>query len=666
MSPALREQCVNTIRMLAVDAVDKANSGHPGAPMGMADMAFVLWTEFLRYDPADPQWRNRDRFVLSAGHASMLLYSLLHLSGHDLPMSELKAFRQWGSKTPGHPEFGHTAGVEVTTGPLGQGFAHGVGMALGAEMMGARFNTSDFKPVDHYVYGIVSDGDLMEGVSAEAASLAGHLGLGNLIYLYDSNSITIEGRTDLAFTEDVGARFESYGWHVQHIDGHDHGAIAAAIRLAQAETAKPSLIVATTTIGKGSPNRADTSKAHGEPLGATETALAKQALGWPAEPTFLVPDEVRAVFAAHADANRKLHESWKQKLTAWRQADPARSELWDAHWEKKAPADLAKHLLAAVEGQTAATRALSGMVLNKAAELIPALAGGSADLEPSNNSRIKASASVQKGEFAGRNLHFGIREHAMAAIVNGMALYGAWLPYGATFLVFSDYMRPSLRLAALMDLRVAQILTHDSIFLGEDGPTHQPIEHLSALRAMPNMTVWRPADGVEVAMAWAWTLTEATGPVGLALTRQKLPILSREAGFQPEQVLKGAYILKEATGGKPDVILVGTGSETAVAVAAAAELEQGGLKVRVVSMPSMDLFAAQDEAYREAVLPSDHPRIAAVEAAHSPEWYRWVGRKGLVIGMDRFGASAPAEVLAEKFGFTGPLVAQRVRTWMQA
>jgi transketolase len=651
--------------MLAVDAVDKANSGHPGAPMGMADMAFVLWTEFLRYNPADPQWTNRDRFVLSAGHASMLLYSLLHLSGHDLPMSELQAFRQWDSKTPGHPEFGHTVGVEVTTGPLGQGFAHGIGMALGAEMMAGRFNTADFRPVDHYVYGIVSDGDLMEGVSAEAASLAGHLGLGNVIYLYDSNSITIEGRTDIAFTENVGQRFEAYGWHVQHIDGHDHAAIAAAIRSAQGETARPSLIVATTTIGKGSPNRANTSKAHGEPLGATETALCKEAIGWPAEPAFLVPDEVRAVFAQHVEGNKRLYETWQQKLSAWRSADPARATQWDAHWHKTAPADLADQLIKAVEGQTAATRALSGMVLNKAAELIPALAGGSADLEPSNNSRIKSSTSIQKGEFGGRNLHFGIREHAMAAIVNGMSLYGAWLPYGATFLVFADYMRPSLRLAALMGLRVAQILTHDSIFLGEDGPTHQPIEHLSTLRAMPNFTVWRPADGIEVAMAWAWTLTEAAGPSGLALTRQKVPTLAREAGFHHKQVLRGGYILKEAAG-KPDVILIGTGSETALAVAAAAELEQGGLKVRVVSMPSLDVFAAQDEAYREQVLPSAHERIAVVEAAHSPEWYRWVGRKGLVIGMDRFGASAPAEVLAEKFGFTAPQVAQRVRTWLQA
>ncbi len=666
VTPALREQCVNTIRMLAVDAVDKANSGHPGAPMGMADMAFVLWTEFLRVNPAAPQWANRDRFVLSAGHASMLLYSLLHLTGFDLPMAQLQAFRQWGSQTPGHPEFGHTAGVEVTSGPLGQGFAHGVGMALGAEMMAARFNSADFRPIDHYVYGIVSDGDLMEGVSAEAASLAGHLGLGNIIYLYDSNSITIEGRTDLAFTEDVGKRFEAYGWHVLHIDGHDHAAIATAIRAGQAETAKPTLIVAKTTIGKGSPNRANTSKAHGEPLGATETALAKAALGWPAEPAFLVPAEVRAFFAERTATNQAGYDAWTQKLTTWRSADPARAALWDAHWQKAVPADLAEQLIAAVEGQTAATRALSGMVLQKAAELIPALAGGSADLEPSNNSRIKASASIQAGEFAGRNLHFGIREHAMAAIVNGMSLYGAWLPYGATFLVFADYMRPSLRLAALMGLRVTQILTHDSIFLGEDGPTHQPVEHLSALRAIPNVTVWRPADGLEVAMAWAWALSEAGGPVGMALTRQKVPTLARPAGFAPRTVLRGGYILKEAASGKPDVILVGTGSETGVAIAAAAELEAGGLQVRVVSMPSLDVFGAQDVGYQESVLPAAHPRIAVIEAAHSPEWYRWTGRNGLVIGLDRFGASAPAEVLAEKFGFTAPQVAERVRTWLQA
>ncbi|MBC7543783.1 MAG: transketolase [Candidatus Sericytochromatia bacterium] len=665
-APTLRDRCVNTIRMLAVDAVDKANSGHPGAPMGMADMAFVLWTEFLRFNPSDTRWVNRDRFVLSAGHASMLLYGLLHLSGYDLPLREIQAFRQWDSKTPGHPEFGHTPGVEVTTGPLGQGFAHAVGMGLGAEMMGARFNTAEFAPIDHYVYGIVSDGDLMEGVASEAASLAGHLGLGNVIVLYDSNSITIEGRTDLAFTEHVGKRFEAYDWHVQHIDGHNHEAIANAIRAAQGEKTRPSLIVAKTTIGYGSPARANTSKAHGEPLGAAETAATKENLGWPAEPTFLIPDEVKAYFAERVTTNKQGYDAWQQKLTAWRAADPVRATQWEAHWQRSTPVDLAEQLVAAVAGQTLATRALSGLCVQKAAELIPAMAGGSADLEPSNNCRIKTSGSVQKGDFGGRNLHFGIREHAMAAMVNGMALYGAWLPFGATFLVFADYMRPSLRLAALMGLRTTMILTHDSIFLGEDGPTHQPIEHLSSLRAIPNLTVWRPADGTEVAVAWAWTLSQATGPSVLALTRQKVPTLQRSADFHVSQVMRGAYILQETAGGKPDVILVATGSEVGIAVTAATELEAGGLKVRIVSMPSMDVFDAQDAAYQESVLPIDHERVVAIEASHAPEWYRWVGRRGLVIGINRFGASAPAEVLAEKFGFTGPQVAGRVRTWLQS
>lgn len=670
-TPALRQACVNTIKMLAVDAVEKAKSGHPGAPMGCADMAFVVWTQFMRYNPEDPQWANRDRFILSNGHGSMLLYALLHLTGYDLPMEQIKSFRQWGSRTPGHPEFGHTPGVEVTTGPLGQGIAHAVGMSMASRMMGARVNTADFAPVDHYIYGICGDGDLMEGVSAEAASLAGHLRLGNLIFLYDDNQISIDGDTDISFTEDVGKRFEAYGWHIQKIDGHDHGQVAAAIRAAQAETEKPSLIIAKTVIGAGSPNKEGKEISHGAPLGADEVRLTKEALGWPQEPAFFVPDEVRQFFGALKQEKIAEYKEYQAKFQAWRQANPEKAQVWDFHMNLIVPADLDEQLVAVVKGEKAATRVLSQKVINKAAELVPSLIGGSADLQGSNGTLIKGAGHFgpceKLGEhecsYTGRNLYFGVREFAMAAAVNGITLYGGFRCYGATFLVFSDYMRPAIRLAALMGAPSIFILTHDSIFLGEDGPTHQPIEHLTALRVIPHNLVFRPADGVETAMAWAYTLMEARGPSCLILTRQALPPLTRPDGFTNRDVWKGGYVLAEAGSGKADATLVATGSEVALALEAQKLLAERGVHIRVVSMPCVELFEKQSREYQQAVLGTG--KVAVVEAGRPEGWYKFTGRDGLVIGMEDFGASAPAEVLAEKFGFTPAQVADRVQGWIK-
>lgn len=670
LTPELRQAAVNTIKMLAVDAVEKAKSGHPGAPMGCADMAFVLWTQFLRFDPENPDWPNRDRFILSNGHGSMLLYALLHLTGYDLDMEQIQAFRQWGSRTPGHPEYGHTPGVEVTTGPLGQGIAHAVGMAAAAEMLAARVNTEDFRPVDHYIYGICGDGDLMEGVAAEAAALAGQWKLGRLIFLYDDNEISIEGNTDIAFAEDVRKRFESYGWHVDQCDGHDHQAIAAAIQRAQAVTDKPSLIICRTVIGHGSPNKAGKASCHGAPLGPEETRLTKEALGWPQEPAFWVPDEVRAFFAELKAEKQGEARRWQEGFEAWRQAHPEKARLWDVHKNLMVPADLDEQLVeAARSDKPLATRKYSEMVIQRAAALVPALVGGSADLAESNLTTIKGGGDIGPDgriddyhfSWSGRNFHFGVREHAMGAIVNGVVLYGGFRAYGATFLVFSDYMRPTIRLAALMQVPSIFVFTHDSFYLGEDGPTHQPVEHLWSLRMIPHVTLFRPADGVETAMAWAYALMEAKEPTIFALTRQNVPLLERPEGFAIRDVWKGGYVIADAD--DPVATLIATGSEVGLALEAQKLLAGQGIAVRVVSMPSVELFLRQPREYQEQVLVG---RLAAIEAGRTDGWYRLIGRDGLAIGHEDFGASAPAGVLAEKFGFTPAQVAARVAEWLTA
>ncbi|MBT0651471.1 transketolase [Geomobilimonas luticola] len=647
----------DTLRMLAVDAVERANSGHPGLPMGAADYAFILWHNRLRFNPADPAWPDRDRFILSAGHGSMLLYGLLHLFGFDLPLDELKNFRQWGSRTPGHPEYGVTPGVEVTTGPLGQGFANGVGMALAAKMAADRFNDTTFSPISHRIYALVSDGDLMEGISQEAASLAGHLKMGNLIYLYDDNRITIEGSTDLAFSEDVAARFMACGWHVQKIDGHDVALIDAALAAARAEEERPSLIIARTHIAQGSPGKHDSASAHGSPLGTEEVAATRRNLDWPADP-FHVPDEVRELCARRRQDLETMYGTWQKGFRAWRRRNPERGRLWDSMWRRKPPADLMQRLLSAVGDGDGATRALSGKVIQAAAAALPELVGGSADLEPSTNSWIKGSEGIAAGDFGGRNIHFGVREHAMAAMMNGMARYGCFIPFGATFLVFSDYCRPAIRLAALMEQQAIYLFTHDSLFVGEDGPTHQPVEQLSALRLIPNLAVFRPADGVETALSWSAALQRTTGPSALILTRQKLPSLGRGPAFTPEMVLRGGYVL-EAGGEKPDVVLLASGSEVSLAVAAAASLRERKIAVRVVSVPCLETFQKQPASYWRKVIPARVPRVA-VEAGRGELWWRLLGSRGLFIGMETFGASAPAEVLAEKYGLTPAQVAERV------
>ncbi len=660
-TPQQARRTADTIRFLAADAVEKANSGHPGLPMGAADMAVALWGGFLNVNPADTAWANRDRFILSAGHGSMLLYSLLHLFGFDLSMDELKNFRQWGSKTPGHPEFGHTPGVEVTTGPLGQGVANGVGMALAAKMAAERFNTPEFSPISHRVFALVGDGDLQEGISYEAVALAGHLGLGNLVYLYDDNSITIEGKTNLAWSEDVAKRFEAAGWHIQKVDGHDHVALTAAIQNGINETAKPSLIIAKTHIAFGSPNKQDSSGAHGSPLGKDELAATRKNLSWEPGP-FEVPVEVRELCAARVVEMKKSYDAWQAGFAAWRTANPDKAKLWDATWQKQMPADLAQQLLASVSGKDGATRSLSGAVLQKAAELIPALAGGSADLSPSNNSDIKGGGSVQPGAFGGRNLHFGIREHAMGAICNGLALYGCFIPYGATFLVFSDYCRPAVRISALMQQQVVYIFTHDSYAVGEDGPTHQPIEHTASLRMIPGLQVIRPADAAETALAWYAAMKYHNGPTALILTRQKLPLLPRIAGSDPTLPLMGGYLLVDVA--NPAVVLMASGSEVSLALDAAKLLAGQGIQARVVSMPDLGTFMAQPAEYRASVLPAGAKRVA-IEAGRGESWGRLLGEEGLFIGWEQFGASAPAEVLAEQFGLTPAAVAQKVAVFVK-
>ncbi len=658
ISSELTQQAVNTIKMLSAEMVQKANSGHPGMPLGCADIAFVVWSKFLKHCPDDPSWINRDRFVLSAGHGSALLYSLLHLSGYALSLEQLGQFRQWDSITPGHPEYGVTPGVETTAGPLGQGFVNGIGMAIAAKMMAARFNKEGRQLFDHTIYGICSDGDLMEGVTSEAASIAGHLGLDNIIYLYDDNRITIEGGTDISFSEDRGKRFEAYGWFVLEIDGHDHKQIEEAICKAQKEGERPSLIIARTHIAHGSAMQ-DTSASHGSPLGEEEIARIKKEIGWPAQP-FYVPDEVRQLFEKRKKDLDGQYQADIAALEAARAEDPEFAERWDAIRQKRMPEKLEAELLKSVSGDTA-TRVSSGKALQAAAAALPGLCGGSADLAPSNKTFITGEAVISKGNFQGRNFHFGVREHAMASICNGMALYGGWIPYAGTFLVFSDYMRPAIRLAALMELQVIYVFTHDSIFVGEDGPTHQPVEHLAALRNIPGLVTLRPAEATETAAAWAVALRRTEGPTALCLSRQGLKTLDRTIYPPAEKVAKGAYVLSDCQG-TPEILLIATGSEVQLALEVQAALAQEGTKVRVISMPSQELFEAQEDAYREAVLPANLTRRVVLEAAAPFGWDRYLSSEGIMIGVNGFGKSAPNKVLADQFGFTKEKVIEKIRT----
>ncbi|HEY4317421.1 MAG TPA: transketolase [Herbaspirillum sp.] len=671
------ESSVNTLRFLSIDAVQKANSGHPGLPLGAAPMAYVLWTRFLKHHPANPQWFDRDRFVLSAGHGSALLYSLLHMTGYALPMEQLQQFRQWGSITPGHPERNLTPGVEVTTGPLGQGFGNGVGMAIAEANLAAIYNREGHTLVDHHTYGIVSDGDLMEGIASEAASLAGHLQLGKLIYLYDANEVTLSAGTDITFSEDVAARFDAYGWHTQWVeDGNDLAAIAAAIAAAQAETRRPSLILVRTHLGFGSPKQ-DTFEAHGSPLGVEDVRLTKRKLGWPEEPPFLVPEDVRAHFLARNEGAEKMEAAWWDRFPAYEKEFPELCHEFQQrlrtgpssvppHWDADMPQFPA-------DPKGVSTRVASGKIMNAIARRFPALMGGSADLDPSTFTALsglgvfEADGVVPSGKQksdngdwgrAGRNLHFGVREHAMAAIMNGMAAHGGMVPYGATFLMFSEYMRPAIRLAALMGLHVVYVFTHDSIALGEDGPTHQPIEQLASLRAIPDLLVIRPADANEAVSAWHVATAASERPVALVLTRQNVPTLDRARFAAADGLRRGAYVLADAAGGKPDLTLIASGSEVALIVAAGEQLAKQNVAVRIVSMPCWELFDEQPREYRDSVLAPGGVRMA-VEAGIAQGWHRYVGDRGDVLSIEKFGASANADVMMREYGFTVENVCKR-------
>ncbi len=664
-TPELDQLCINTIRTLTLDAVQKANSGHPGLPLGAAPMAYVLWTRFLRHNPRNPRWENRDRFLLSAGHGSMLIYSLLHLTGYDLPLEELMNFRQWGSKTPGHPENILMPGVEVTTGPLGQGFGNGVGMAMAAAHLAARFNKEEFPIVDHYVYAIVSDGDLMEGVASEAASLAGHLKLGKLIYLYDDNRVTIEGFTDLAFTENVPQRFESYGWHTATVeDGNDLDAIEVAIREAQSVADKPSLISVKTIIGYGLPS-AGTHKAHSDPPGEEAVRAAKRKFGWPEDKQFFIPTEALAHYRKAIERGEQLETDWNELGERYKQKHPEAVRLWRSMMEGKLPANWEDQLPSFADAKPMATRAASGEVINALAPHLPMLIGGSADLGPSNNTDIKGSGAFQAGSYEGRILHFGVREHAMGAALTGMALNGGLIPFGGTFLTFSDYMRPSMRLAALSEVQVIYVFTHDSVGLGEDGPTHQPVEHLSALRAMPHLYVIRPADSHEVREAWRIAILRNHAPTALALTRQKVPLIDRQRYASAEGLRRGGYILAEAEqeGKKiePQMILVATGSEVSLVLEARETLQSEGIPTRVVSLPCWELFDEQPREYRQEVLPETVPARLAVEAGVRHGWDRYVGPEGDVLSLERFGASGPGDAVLRNLGFNVENVLNRAR-----
>lgn len=658
----LDELCINTIRFLAVDAVQKANSGHPGMPMGCAPIAYRLFAKYMRYNPANPKWFNRDKFVLSAGHGSMLLYSMLYLTGYDLSMEDLKNFRQWDSITPGHPEAILTPGVETTTGPLGQGITNAVGMAVAQEFLAATFNKNELPLLDHYIYVIASDGDMMEGVSHEASSFAGHQKLGKLIVFYDDNNISIDGSTNLAFTEDVGKRYEAYGWHVQRLENvNDLQAMDKAIENAQKEKNRPSFIVTKTHIGFGSPNKQDTSSAHGSPLGADEVKLTKKNLGWPEDKTFYVPEEVAKFFSQFKDKGHKLEADWEKQFEIYCEKYPEEGKLFNDvmtgnfgdKWQSKLPKF-------AVEPKGMATRSASGKVLNAIASSIPTLIGGSADLAPSNNTELKGYPAFSPEHREGRNFHFGVREHGMAGMLNGMAIYGGVIPYGGTFLVFSDYLRPAIRLGALSGLRPIYIFTHDSIGLGEDGPTHQAVEHLAALRTIPEVVVIRPADANETSYAWRAAIEHSKSPVALILTRQNLPVIDQEKYHSAEGLLKGAYVLRD-TNGTPDMILMASGSEVQHIVAAAEELEAQGIKARCVSFPSWELFDVQSEEYKNSVLIPEVKARLSVEAGVKMGWEKYVGQYGECVSIERFGMSAPGEIVMEKFGFTAGNVAKRAK-----
>jgi transketolase len=643
----IADKAADTIRVLSAEAVQKANSGHPGMPMGAADFSLVLWMEYLSFNPKKPDWPNRDRFVLSAGHGSMLLYSLLHLTGYDLSMDDIKNFRQIGSITPGHPEYGETPGVETTSGPLGQGVGVGIGMALAEKIMAAKINTDKYPIIDHNIFGVVGDGDLMEGVAMEAVSIAGHLGLDNLVYLYDDNDITIEGGTGLSISEDTEARFKAVGWNVTKVDGHDKQAVSGAIKKAVASKGKPSLIMAKTVIGKGSPNKAGTSDTHGAPLGEEELALTKDALGWKEKP-FTVPADVQGFITSCVAEKQKAYDDWDKMVETFRKDEPEKAKLFDSFVSGDLPDNLEELALNAYDKDKAlATRKSSGMVLQEMSKALPTLFGGSADLAPSNNTTIKGEDAVQKGDFSGKNIHFGIREHGMGAVLNGMALYGM-IPYGGTFMMFTDYMRPAIRMAALMNQRVIYVMTHDSIFLGEDGPTHQPVEHLSALRAIPNLNVMRPGDSAETALAWYEAIRRTDGPTILSLTRQGLPVLDREKLAPADGLKKGGYVIKKAD--SPDMIIIATGSELALAIEVAEELDKKGSITSVVSMPCIELFDAQDQAYKDEVLPKSCKKRIVIEAGSSWGWHKYAGDDGLIFSVDTFGTSAPYKDLQKKYG----------------
>jgi transketolase len=675
--PGLDNECINTLRFLSVDAVQKADSGHPGMPMGAASMAYVLWTRFLNHNPANPEWFDRDRFVLSPGHGSMLLYSLLHLTGYDLPLEQIKQFREWGSITPGHPERGVTPGVETTTGPLGQGFGNGVGLAMAEAHLAACYNRPGIEIVNHFTYGIVSDGDLMEGVSSEAASLAGHFKLGKLIYLYDDNRVTLSAGTDITFTEDRARRFEAYGWHVQSVaDGNDLEAIDRALRTARGETERPSLILMRTHIGYGSPDKHDSFESHGSPLGADEVRLTKHNLGWPLEPPFHIPEPAREHFRQAIERGKLAETEWWDKLSAYARSFPDLAKAFQevmsgdlpGGWDRDVPVFPA-------DAKGMATRVAGSKVMNAAATRLPALIGGSADLNPSTMTALSglgdfepAGVTVRDKQgavdgvwsYGGRNLYFGVREHAMGAILNGLAAHGGTLPFGATFLIFSDYMRPPMRLAALMGLHVIYVFTHDSIALGQDGPTHQPVEQLAGLRAVPGLTVIRPGDANETAVAWRVALEVRDHPVALVLTRQNVPTIDRSQFAAADGLRQGAYVLADAPNGRPDVILIASGSEVGLIMAARQKLQDQKVLARVVSMPSWELFDAQPRSYRDQVLLPSVPARLAVEAGATQGWHRYVGDRGDVLGVDRFGASAPGDVVMREYGFTAENVCERI------
>ncbi len=652
--------CINTIRTLSMDAIQKANSGHPGAPMGLAPAAYVLWTRVLKHNPTNPDWLDRDRFVLSGGHASMLLYSLLYLTGYSLGLEDIKNFRQWGSKTPGHPEFGHTQGVETTTGPLGQGVANGVGMAMAERHLASRFNRPGHEIVNHFTYIICGDGDMMEGITSEAASLAGHLGLGRLICIYDDNNISIEGKTDITFSEDVATRFKAYNWQVLTIeDGNDTDAILTTLNAAKSETGKPSLIILKTHIAYGSPNKQDTADAHGAPLGAEEIRLTKECLQWNNEEPFCVPEEALTHFRKCLEIGKNSENEWKQKFQVYKESHPELTDQWvnamsgflPEGWDSEIPLFYSKDT-------PMATRAASGKVLNAIAKKLPTLIGGSADLAPSNKTYLEFSHEFQKNSYDGRNIRFGVREHAMGGIMSGMFLHNGLRPYGGTFLVFADYIRPSIRVASLMKLPLIYIFTHDSIAVGEDGPTHQPIEQIASLRIIPNLTVIRPADANETADAWRQAIKTSDGPVALILSRQKLPILDRVDADNTNNLSNGAYVIKDCIG-QPDIILIATGSEVHIAIEAGNILAEKGISARIISMPSWELFEKRSESYKKTILPPNITSRIAIEAGHTIGWRKYVGDKGAIIGINHFGSSAPGATTMKKFGFTAEKIVEK-------